>query len=118
MTKLRPSWFCCTVNTVGQCGDLCVAWNLDFFKLSPFVTCDGILLEGSLREDNRSISLLNSYGPCIDRKPYWDSVVSSGLLATKNLILARDLNFTVSTGEVWGSKAGLDPLTKFFKGNF
>lgn len=78
-----------------------MAWNPDFFKLSPFVTCDGILLEGSLREDNRSISLLNSYGPCIDRKPYWDSVVSSGLLATKNLILAkRPKLYSINRGSV------------------
>jgi hypothetical protein len=45
-------------------------------------------------------------------------VVNSGLLATKNLILAGDLNFTVSASEVWGSKAILDPLVEFFKGIF
>jgi endonuclease/exonuclease/phosphatase family metal-dependent hydrolase len=45
-------------------------------------------------------------------------VINSGLLATKNLIIAGDLNFTVSANEVWGSKARLDPLVECFKETF
>jgi len=40
------------------------------------------------------------------------------LLATKHLIVAGDLNFTVSAGEVWGTKSCLDPLARYFKGIF
>ena len=31
-----------------------------------------------------------------------------------NLLLARDLNFTLSSAEFWGCKARLDPLESFF----
>ena len=45
-------------------------------------------------------------------------MVASGFLATKNLIFFGDLNFTVSTCEVWGQKARLYPLDDFFKAIF
>jgi hypothetical protein len=59
-----------------------------------------ILLEGTLLEGSRSISLFNCYGPCTDKKLFWEAVANSGLLAIKNLILARDLNFTMSSSKV------------------
>jgi len=37
------------------------------------------------------------------------------LLATKKLIVARDLNFTTGADEVWGAVAQLDKLAGFFK---
>jgi hypothetical protein len=118
VSKLLPSWYCCAIDSVGLSGGLCVAWNPARVVLSPFVTCAGILLEGTLLEGNQTVSFSNCYGPCTDRKSLWDIVVNSGLLATKNLILAGDLNFTVSASEVWGSKARLDPMAEYFKGIF
>jgi hypothetical protein len=35
-----------------------------------------------------SITLLNVYGPCLDRKSFWEKVAARGLLAHINLILA------------------------------
>jgi hypothetical protein len=40
------------------------------------------------------------------------------MLAHKNLIVAGDLDFTVSDGEVWGDTTQLDPLAVCFKGIF
>jgi hypothetical protein len=51
-------------------------------------------------------------------KNFWDKVVSRGMLAHKNLIVAGDLNFTVSAGEVWGDTTHLDPLAGYFKDIF
>jgi hypothetical protein len=45
-------------------------------------------------ENNKQICLLNVYGPCNERKYFWDQVAVRGLLATKNLIVAGDLNLT------------------------
>jgi endonuclease/exonuclease/phosphatase family metal-dependent hydrolase len=50
-----------------------------------------------------------------DRKLFWDKVASRGMLEHKNLIVAGDLNFTVSVGEVWGASTQLDQLAGYFK---
>jgi hypothetical protein len=115
VTKHLPGWHCCAVDSVGQFGGLCVAWNPMKMVLKPFTTCAGILLEGQVVEGNKSITLFNFYGPYTDRKSFWDVVVASGMLASKNLVLAGDLNFTVAANEVWGTKARLDPLAKYFQ---
>jgi hypothetical protein len=64
--------------------------------------------------DNRKITLLNVYGPCQDRKGFWDSLDGSGLLAHKDLVIVGDLNFTTSAEEVWGLSRHVDSLTGFF----
>ena len=41
-------------------------------------------------------------------------MASRGLLSLPNLILARDLNFTLNVSNIWGNKAQLDPLGPLF----
>jgi hypothetical protein len=72
-------------------------------------------LSGTCIADKRRISFLNVYGPCTDRKIFWEKVDGRGLLAHSDLIVAGDLNFTTSAKEVWGVSALLDPLAVFFK---
>jgi hypothetical protein len=52
--------------------------------------------------DNMKLSFLNVYGPCQERKAFWEALDGSGLLRHKDLIMANDLNFTTSPEEVWG----------------
>ena len=40
--------------------------------------------------------------------------MSGGILGLPNLLMAGDLGFTLSSAEVWGHKARLDPLASFF----
>jgi hypothetical protein len=48
----------------------------------------------------------------------WEKVDGRGMLAHIDLIVAGDLNFTVSAGEVWGDSTHLDPLVAIFKDLF
>ena len=41
-------------------------------------------------------------------------MLAGGLLSFSNLLLAEDLNFTISSSEVWGCKARIDPLAPYF----
>jgi hypothetical protein len=80
MNKLRPDWMVCVVSVVGSSGGLLTSWDPNYFILDPFLTSGGIFLSGLSLMDNRKISLLNVYGPCQDRKVFWNSMDGSGLV--------------------------------------
>jgi hypothetical protein len=86
----------CVVNSLGKSGGLLVSWDPKVFDLMPFLSCGGILLSGYCLSDKRRITFLNVYGPCIERKQFWEKVDGRGLLAQGDLIIAGDLNFTTS----------------------
>lgn len=88
------------------------------FDISPFLCCGGILLTGTCLELKQPVTLLNVYGPCIERKDFWEKVVAKGLLERRNIILAGDLNLTCEAGELWGEEAHMDSLSAFFKDLF
>jgi hypothetical protein len=113
--KFIPHWLSCVVSSVGSSGGLLVSWDPNKFTLEPTLCCGGIFLTGFSLENDKSICLLNVYGPCNDRRVFWDRVVTSGLLASENIIVAGDLNFTTGVEEIWGATAHLDNLAGFFK---
>jgi hypothetical protein len=45
---------------------------------------------------------------------YWEELKRIGIFDLENLIMGGDLNFTVSSREVWGDAARVDPLQHFF----
>jgi exonuclease III len=114
MLTLRPTWLTCAVSVVGTSGGLLVSWDPNIFDIDPFLCCGGILLSGMCLELNQPVSLLNVYGPCSERKDFWEKLAANGILDRRNLILAGDLNLTCGAGEMWGATAHLDPLSTFF----
>ena len=78
----------------------------------------GILLTVTYLELNTSLTLLNTYGPCLDCRIFWEKLDCLGLLAIKDLIIAGDLNLTLISMEIWGDKAKTDPLSTFFTSLF
>jgi hypothetical protein len=116
--SLRPDWMVCAASLIGNSGGLLAAWDPNFFDFSPVLSPGGILLAGTCLELNTSLTLPNTYGPCMDCRPFWEKLDRLGLLAIKDLIIAGDLNLTLSSKEIWGDRAKLDPLADFFKSLF
>jgi exonuclease III len=115
---LRPDWMACAASSIGTSGGLLAAWDPLHFDFTPMLSPGGILLTGTCLELNTSLTLLNAYGPCLDRKLFWENLDRLGLLAIKDLIIAGDLNLTLSSKEIWGDKAKTDPLATFFTSLF
>jgi hypothetical protein len=84
------------------------------FDLHPFLSCACLLLTGTCKWNSHPINFLNVYGPCQNKKTFWQQVESQGLLDLHNLVLAGDLNFTLNSGEIWGVSSIQDPLADFF----
>jgi hypothetical protein len=51
-------------------------------------------MDGLVKDLNKSLKLLNCYGPYFDREGFWEVVKKDGLINEPNLIMGGDLNFT------------------------
>jgi hypothetical protein len=102
LNKFRANWHTCSVKSLGTFGGLAISWDPTKFDLTPYLCCGGILLIGTSRWSNQHINFLNLYGPCNDRKLFWDMVEAWALLNHANFIIAGDINLKTFAGEVGG----------------
>jgi hypothetical protein len=95
----------CLMDYVGLLGGLLVAQGTFFRVVSSSIVPSRIVVEIKDRSLNSVFELINIYGPYSDCIPFGEGLSSSGVLEAKNVILVGDLNFTLSTQEIWGEHA-------------
>eukprot|EP00253_Pinus_taeda_P001601 PITA_01601 len=61
------------------------------------------------------ITILNIYGPCQGRMPFWNDLMENSTVKNKLLVIGGDLNFSLGRAEAWGPSAREDSLTDFFQ---
>ena len=61
-----------------------------------------------------TLSVINVYGPYLNRAPFWDSLLHHPLVNGDSLVMGGDFNFSLGQNEVWGSHARADSMTIFF----
>ena len=113
-SKLLPNWEFCATSASGLSGGLLTAWNPRMVRCRAFETPAGILVKAKFRGMAVILDIINCYGPYKDREIFWDRLRQDGLLLSPHLILGGDLNFTMNSSEIWGTKALVDPLATFF----
>eukprot|EP00253_Pinus_taeda_P004922 PITA_04922 len=59
--------------------------------------------------------IVNVYGPCQLREPFWRRMLNLTLLAASHTILGGDLNFSLGYHESWGTMAQVDSITDFMR---
>jgi hypothetical protein len=60
----------------------------------------------------KEITLLDIYGPYLDRVKYRDKIFQMDWIQHGLVVLAGDLNFTLGASEVWGPTTQVDYLSK------
>ena len=64
-----------------------------------------------------TLSVINVYGPYLNRVPFWDALFQNPLVSGDSLVLGGDFNFSLGHSEVWGPRARTDSLTEYFVQN-
>jgi hypothetical protein len=101
--KLLPHWYFCGVDSIRLSGGIFSAWNPRKADFSAYLIPVGIMLDGHVKDLDRSMKLIKCYGSYSDREVFWEAIKREGLFKEQNLILGGDINFTTSIREVWGA---------------
>ena len=110
MSNLFPGWNMSSIDFVDLSGGLFSAWNPQVVKFNAYLSCSGIIFDDITQGISQNFQIFKCYGPYQNRRIFWDGIIQSAILEEPRLISARDLNFIVSTREIWGARAQLDPL--------
>ena len=113
-SKLCPGWEFCALSSNDLSRGILSRWNPKLLKCKAFHTTASILLKALICGSSFELSILNCYGPYLNRDSFWSVVACGSLLSLPNLILAGDLNLNMNASEIWGSRAQLDPMGPFF----
>jgi len=102
------------VDSLGLSRGLLSAWNPRKDDFSAFPTPTDILLEGTVKDMDKRMKVINCYGLYSDREVFWEAITRYNIFKEQNLILGSDLNFTTSCREVWGVHTRAEPLHPYF----
>ena len=85
-----------TLDVRGRSGGLAVGWKLCAAKLINSWGMDSVLGVELLSVDlGTSITVINVYGPYVNRVPLWESLLQEPLLGGDSVVVGGDLNFTL-----------------------
>ena len=96
-SKLKPGWEFCASDASDLSGRLLAGWDCHLVCWKDFYSLVGILLKANFKGLAETFTIINCYGPYTQRTSYWNNLVTGGLLGLPNLLLAGDLNFTLSS---------------------
>ena len=76
-SKLCPGWEFCALSSIGLSGGILSGWNPKVIKCTAFQIAAGILLKASIRGSSLNLSILNCYGPYLNRDSFWNAAASA-----------------------------------------
>ena len=102
-----------TSDSIGLVGGLLIVWSPKLSLLD--VSCLPSYINTTLKDSVTGVdyTLINTYGPFVEKKNFWEPFFSKEVMNSQNLIVGGDLNFTLSQNEVWGISARTYPLSPF-----
>ena len=108
-------WSFVTLDVRGRSGGLAVGWKLSAAKLVNSWGRDSVLgVELLFADLGTNLSVINVYGPYLNRAPFWDALLQDPLLRGDSVVVGGDLNFSLGQTEISGPHAIVDPQAGFF----
>ena len=109
-----PGWSFVTLDAKGRSGGLAVGWKNNCVKMINSWGSEAMLGVEIFSEDlGISLSVINVYGPYINRAPFWESLLQNPLVKGDSVVLGGDLNFSLGHNEVWVHMLRLIPWRGF-----
>lgn len=116
LNSISPRWKFLATDTSGRSGGLAIRINPRTIRLDSSWGGKGFLGANIFSADlGRVFRIVNVYGPCQLREPFWNSLLDMSLMNEAHTILGGDLNFSLGFRESWGSMAQVDSITDFMR---
>lgn len=107
-----PSWFLVASEAQGLSGGLAVLWDPTWIKAKAYKCFAGILISSSIKGYESLINILNIYAPYKNRIPFREKHFDSEIFDIESLMIAGDLNLTLSSEERWGNCRNRDLIAE------
>eukprot|EP00253_Pinus_taeda_P030972 PITA_30972 len=115
LKSLLPGWVFIAMDASGHSGGLAIGFEEGRVKVINHWGMKNVLGMEVLSPDfTFPITLVNIYGPCQGREPFWEELMTKTVMKSPLMILGGDLNFSLGRAEAWGPFAREDPLSDFF----
>jgi len=96
-----PTWHISATESNGLLGGLSALWDPTSISVKAFRCFSGILLSTNFCGIPGSIHILNVHAPYKDHFSFWNHFILSKIMELDSLMIARDLNCTLSGDELW-----------------
>lgn len=101
------NWSFCATNAEGMSKGLITGWSPDFrASFSSYRSSISVKLRH--KDNNFFFSIINIYEPYANRVPFWEDLKDASAFRDPLTVVGGDLNFTLSSREVWGESSRED----------
>jgi len=97
--KMFPSWHMAASEAKGLSRGLVVLWDPSWIRAKAYKCFAGILISAFITGNDCPINILNIYAPYKNRTHFWDKFFASEIFDIDSLMIAGDLNVTLSSEE-------------------
>jgi len=94
LSTLLPNWKFITLDSLGRSRGISIGWNSCTIKvINSWGFDSGLRITVTTKKLEEPLNIVNIYGPCHYRGPFWDKIFSKSFLKEKNYNLGRRFKF-------------------------
>jgi hypothetical protein len=94
LSTLLPNWKFITLDSLGRSRGISIGWNSYTIKvINSWGFDSGLGIAVTTKELEEPLNIVNIYGPCPNRGPFWDKIFSKSFLKEKTYNLGRRFKF-------------------------